>query len=182
MNRDEILDYYKEKHAKDPGFSKGSALIKHIPKIAEYIQTFEYRSILDYGCGKALFWKQDKIFINSLFEWHGVHGTIDLYDPAIPEYQILQNRRYDMVICTDVLEHVLEEDVPDTLDNILTRVRKMAYLNISTKPATKTFNNGSNVHVTIRDRLWWQKQIKQSEERTMEKTRQYMSIACFFDD
>lgn len=183
MNHEEIIDYYKHKHSTDEGFSRGSALTKHIPRIAQYIQTFKLSSILDYGCGKGIFWKTTHpVVLRSIFEWADRKTEIVLYDPAILEHSALPDKRFDLVICTDVLEHVLEEKVPETLDAIISRARKMVYLNISTKKATKHFPDGTNLHITVRDRKWWLNQINESEKRMLKEHKQYVSIACFFDD
>ena len=182
MNHDEVIDHYRHKHETDPGFSKGSALYKHIPRIASYVQTFRLRSVLDYGCGKASFWKINSVMLYGIFETFDTPLKVDLYDPAIPEYSTLPDRRYDLVVCTDVLEHVLESEVPDTLYNIIKRSRKLVYLNISTIPATKTFPNGTNLHLTIKPKKWWLAKIKECEERYVRESNAHVCVAVYFDD
>lgn len=183
MNSDEVIDYYRHKHSTDPGFCKGSALLKHLPRLASYIQDFRYRSVLDYGCGKASFWKQDSRVWRAMFCCvPGEDFKLTLYDPGIEGQDTLPTSRHDLVICCDVMEHVLEQDVPDTLDTIFSLTRKTAFLNISTVPASKKFPNGTNLHVTIKSRSWWMDQIRQSEKRILSKTGQYINVAVLFDE
>ena len=61
----------------------------------------DIRTILDYGCGEG-----------SLKKWVEDAGITDkqwtLYDPGIVEFQDRPKGKFDLVITTDVLEHVEE--------------------------------------------------------------------------
>lgn len=182
MDRDEIIKFYKFKHSTDPGFSHGSAVMKHFPRIAQFVQDFGYESILDYGCGKANLWnwRNAKTCMGWDLRRTPLAGVY-LYDPAIDEYSVLPKGRFDMVVCTDVLEHVLEEDVDSTLDRLFDFTRKMLYLNISTIPASKRFPDGTNLHVTVKPPIWWKRKVKEAEKRHAERNKCYCSVYVALD-
>ena len=68
--------------------------IVHIKKIIDFTGS---TSILDYGCGKA--------------QHHPENWNAYKYDPAYPIYEKKPEagRKFDLVICIDVLEHILED-------------------------------------------------------------------------
>jgi len=101
MSPEEMLDHYRDQHENNSQFSRGTALLKHIPEIARLCRLFDCKDILDYGCGKAWFWQ--------LPHWRAILDSADsvlLYDPGIGKYSEIPSGRFDCVICTDVLEHV----------------------------------------------------------------------------
>jgi 2-polyprenyl-3-methyl-5-hydroxy-6-metoxy-1,4-benzoquinol methylase len=101
-------------------------------------------SILDYGCGQG-----------SLGLALRLRGwEVREYDPAIagkdgrPSFA-------DLVVCTDVLEHV----EPELLDNVLAHLRGLArkavWCVVSTCETAKTLSDGRNAHLTIEPAEWW---------------------------
>lgn len=104
---------------------------------------YHCKSILDYGCGKAS--------LSGLLE-----GKYDCrnYDPAIPKYAG-RPEPADLVVCTDVLEHV----EPEYLDNVLADLYRctdhVGFLVISNQKAKKTLADGRNAHLIIESGQWW---------------------------
>jgi hypothetical protein len=139
-----LLKQYREMHEK--GSFNGRSLKKHVPEIGRLIKETDSKTILDYGSGKGVCHK-DRTKV-----W-GVEIT--QYDPAVKGIDVLPNHMFDAVICTDVLEHVPEDELDETLKNIFCRAEKLVYLSISTKPANKTLPNGLNAHVTVKPPEWW---------------------------
>lgn len=135
------LEQYKQLHKL--GKFGGGSLKKHLPNIERLLKDTKSKSVLDYGCGKAK---------------HHPKGWVG-YDPAVKDKDILPGGTFDAVICTDVLEHVPEEELNETLNNIFSKAEKLVYLSISTKPAKKNLPNGENCHVTVKDKDWWWEQI-----------------------
>jgi len=81
-----------------------------------------------------------------------------LYDPAVEQYSVLPEGTFDAVICTDVLEHIEEEDVADVIQEIYSKANKFVYLGISNEPASSYLPDGRNAHVTQKSLDWWVEQ------------------------
>lgn len=119
----------------------GTSSNKHVEHIAHLSQTMRTRDILDYGCGKAMLQK-------------GLPFPIQNYDPAMPEY----TRRptpADLVICTDVLEHIEPSCLKDVLDDLATLTKQCLFLNVACRPASKQLPDGRNAHLIIENPNWW---------------------------
>ena len=90
--------------------------------------------------------------------------SFDLYDPAYPKYNKLSKKKYDIVVCTDVMEHIAEQDIDYVLKDILSHSKKAVFLNISCQPALKHFKEGKfkgqNVHISVFDGVWWSDKVK----------------------
>lgn len=142
MNKDYIASEYRRLHAAHK-FS-GACLQKHLPEIKRLITEYDCKTVLDYGCGKATYHKKAKL------------SNTTLYDPYYEPYSKVPMGEFDIVICTDVMEHILENEVGKTLAELIGYTKKVLFLAICTKPAHKKFDNGENVHLTIRSKEWWE--------------------------
>lgn len=104
-------------------------------------------TVLDYGAGKSTL----KNALPPLAE-HGIR--FEEYDPAVPGLDAPPSPA-DLVVCTDVLEHI----EPDCLDAVLADLRrctlKVAFLEIATRPAVKTLADGRNAHLIVEPPEWW---------------------------
>ena len=163
----ELIEAYKHLH-KEEGKFRGISLVPFAYDIYNILLNNNCKSILDYGCGKAIPYKENhrdvdpkkKIpnFDKPLHKWWGV-DELFLYDPAYPEHDKLPTKKYDMVICTDVLEHIPEEDLDWIIREICSLANKTVFINVSCEPAIKTFTTGKykgeNVHVSLFDHEWW---------------------------
>lgn len=121
----------------------GSKHAKTVLKLSEQLKT---TSILDYGCGKGLLAKELPFPI-----WE--------YDPAVPE-KSESPRPADIVICTDVLEHIEPENIHAVLQDLRRCMKKIGYFVIHTGPSTKTLADGRNSHLLQKDRVWWKAMLR----------------------
>ena len=144
-----LVDQYRLMH--DAGHFPGHSVNKHADSIKKLIGKTNSRTILDYGCGKGRQYAE-----LNLHKYWNVEPS--LYDPAtFPEKP---KGRFDGVICTDVLEHIPEEELEDTLREIFSYARKFVFLSICIRPAKKTLPDGRNCHLTIKPELWWRTLIE----------------------
>ena len=109
------------------------------------VDKLKTQSVLDYGCGKGYLAKALPFPI-----WE--------YDPAIPAHSE-SPRAADIVICTDVLEHIEPEHINAVLDDLARVTKQVGYYVIHTGPAGKTLPDGRNTHLIQRDRAWWESKI-----------------------
>ena len=61
----------------------------------------------------------------------------------------------DGIICTDVIEHITPEDILKFIDELYLLSNKFLFLLIATKPASKYFDDGRNIHLTLKNHKEW---------------------------
>ena len=140
----------------------GDSLAPHRYLIKKIIKNTKSKTALDYGCGKAGLYINDNIHLS----W-GIK-KIGLYDPAILMWNQLPGDNFDCVISTDVLEHVPEEEINDTLEEIFTLSNKCTYLNIAMYAALHILPNGENAHCTLKPKDWWRTKIAETIKENIE--------------
>lgn len=138
----------------------GSSLGAHIVRIKRLIEETGARTLLDYGAGKGQQYRPQKIVVDGRHVADGIAEYWDVdevrcFDPGFAPHSALPDGRFDGVVCTDVLEHCPEEDLPWILDEIFGYATRFVYLNVACFPARKHLPNGENAHVTIRPPEWW---------------------------
>ena len=157
----DLIDSYKVLHQEEGKF-KGISLVPLVPTLMSLVKENDCKTLLDYGCGKAIPYDKDRCKEVDLR--HPIQKlcnlkSFDLYDPAYEKYATLPDKKYDIVVCTDVLEHIAEQDIDYVLTEILSRSKKIVFLNISCQPALKHFKEGKfkgkNVHISVFDPSWW---------------------------
>lgn len=68
---------------------------------------------------------------------------------------------FDLVTCTDVMEHLLEDDVPDALREIARVARGPILLTICHREDTPGKYGPDKLHITVHPREWWEEQIRE---------------------
>jgi len=129
-----LSDKYKKQlirmHEKYRSFGSGSKFRNAV------IKALGYEDVLDYGCGKG------KLLVNKK------------YDPAITEFSN-EPEPADLVVCTDVLEHIEPDCLDDVLRHIKSKMIKAGFFTISCSPAAKKLPDGRNAHLTVQHPEWW---------------------------
>ena len=163
----ELLDAYKDLH-NDTGAFKGISLVPFISSIKDLVVSNKCETLFDYGCGKGLPYTKDfkktdphneiKYFTKPVQDIWNIKEFF-LYDPAHPDHDKLPNKKYDIVLCTDVLEHIPESDLDWVIKEVLSYATKVAFINVCSVEALKTFptgkHKGRNVHVSVFSHEWW---------------------------
>lgn len=117
-------------------------------------------SILDYGSGKGQQYELRGLkvgtgqAIDSIVDYWGV-DYVHCYDPSYAKYSTLPQGRFDGVICTDVLEHCPEDDLPWIVGEMFSFANLFVYANVACYRARKRLPSGENAHCTIRPPEWW---------------------------
>ena len=166
----EVIEKYKLFHEngyeKDniltPGESTflGYSLTRWILEIKEIVKINKCDSLLDFGCGKGFLYKNkfkinDQEYRNLLDCWK--LDDVYLYDPAVKEFSVYPVRKFDGLICTDVIEHIPENDILQFIDNLFKLSNKFIFVVIATIPATKFFDDGNNIHLCLKTKQEWEK-------------------------
>lgn len=149
---DELAPLYR-KMAEEGIHFPGSAILAHKDEIRKLVKQFEVQDVLDYGCGRGDQYKQP----HRLHRHWGLHWWhVRLYDPAFAEHDERPHGKHDLVVCSDVLEHVPEADVDDVIGDLFLFARKVVWASVCCRPAKKTFpGTDINLHVTIHPVEWW---------------------------
>lgn len=147
----------------------GRSLPPHAGRIKALIDTTGAKSILDYGSGKGMQYRQPLLVdgekrFGSIREYWGV-TSIRCYDPSYTPFSSLPEGQFDGVICTDVLEHCPEEDISWIVGEIFSFATRFVFLNIACYPAEKHLPNGENAHCTIRPPEWWSEMLDEAAAR-----------------
>ena len=114
-------------------------------KYAKHVQDLARQSgantILDYGCGKRTLER-------------ALGFAIANYDPAISGCEAAPDPA-DIVVCTDVLEHIEPGCLDAVLDDLQRVTRGLILLTVATRPAKKTLPDGSNTHKIVENQHFW---------------------------
>lgn len=139
------LEQQKILHAAPRGYGgrgdKWAGIVLQIAK--EYAAT----SILDYGCGQGTLAKALRAQPLGAIR-------IDEYDPAIPGKDGRPGFA-DLVVCTDVLEHIEPERLANVLTHLHQLARKAIFVVVSLKRSNKTLADGRNAHILVQSEEWW---------------------------
>lgn len=150
----DLIPLYKEMAADGQNF-RGLSLLQHRKQIGQIIRSHNTRTILDFGCGRGDPYRgPHKVWR----EWGVKWFDIWLYDPAFEQHDKLppEGKQFDLVICSDVLEHIPEADVDTFVRELFVRARVVVWASVCTRPAKKTFpQTGENLHVTLKPFAWW---------------------------
>tara|TARA_R110000765_G_scaffold8465_2_gene27268 strand:+ start:682 stop:1188 length:507 start_codon:yes stop_codon:yes gene_type:complete len=138
-----LIEQYKELHSTSV---YGKTSEQDAAMYSKIIKSEGYKSILDFGCGQSMLVKNLRA------------PKVARYDPAIAELSKIPDGRFDCVICSDVMEHILEEDVPEIFEQIQSKSDDCIFT-IHVGEANLSLPDGRNCHVTVKPFSWWLEQI-----------------------
>lgn len=136
----------------------GTAGASYAPSIFHAIAQLAKRlpsvSVLDYGSSVGNTRKRvdDLFWMPPTVSWHQ-------YDPFVDEFSADPSPA-DLVLCTDVMEHVEPECTENVLDHLQALTRRMIFMSVSLVPANKILSDGRNAHINLRPMEWWLTQMR----------------------
>lgn len=148
------VDFYKKLHAerKDTRKPYGTTGGRNGgPQVRDILNSYNgvwVQSVLDYGCGSGTLVKMLKEEVRPKLRYYE-------YDPAIPGKDRPPEEQFDMVVSTDVLEHIPPDDLDDVLAHIFRLARRSVYLLIACDPCGITMDDGRNAHLIQEGYEWW---------------------------
>lgn len=140
-------NYRKQLQEKHSTIAWGGHGHSHAPEVLAFLKRIGGRSVLDYGCGRATLAKA----------LPGVK-TFE-YDPGIVGKDHMP-KVADLIVCTDVLEHIEPERLDGVMRHIFLLANRGAYFVISTRPAREVLPDGRNAHLIIQPPEWWIDQLR----------------------
>ena len=138
------IEQYKILHKAKKNY--GASSIMYIDEISSAIDYLKPQIVLDYGCGKGIL--IDKLQIK--------YPNIKFYkyDPAIPDWNTLPVNTADLVINTDVLEHIPEDELPSIIKEI-SQISQNVFFGLHHTKAGQILPNGENAHCTVKPPIWY---------------------------
>ena len=142
--QEQKVELYRRLHATDHSY--GQSWSNHIEYVEVLSLFLGIRSVLDFGCGK-----------NSLVDRLKASSTVDKcakYDPAISDHAKFPNDNFDMVVSTDVFEHIPINLIPGELLKIK-EIANYALIIPHLGLAEAILENGENAHCTVLSTHEW---------------------------
>jgi hypothetical protein len=144
-----------EKHDKRPWGGTGHSWVPYVLDELSRLcasKNCEIKTILDFGCGRGTFKTKMEEVVPGI--------TIFEYDPGVRGKDELLNAQVDYVVCTDVMEHVEEQFVDETLHVIRDRALYGAFFNIDCNLSKSSLPDGRNTHITVKPPMWWLEKLE----------------------
>lgn len=110
-------------------------------------------SILDFGCGTGTLGK----YINE----HCPDVVVTGYDPSVEGIDVLPKDRFDLIITTDVLEHIEPCSLNETLNWIHGHARRQFH-HIDCNETNDRLPDGRDVHLIVEPPEWWLSKLQYS--------------------
>lgn len=139
-----ISDDYKRmnNHMHDKDDRYGTSGHLYAEQVLEVMTASGSKNILDYGCGKnTLAQSLPQVVVRG-------------YDPCLKGFDS-DPKPADMVVCTDVMEHIEPDKVDAVLAHIAYLMVNVAFMVIALVPAKKTLSDGRNAHLIVESMDWW---------------------------
>ena len=111
-------------------------------------------SFLDFGCGRGDQWRSEQVPI-----WGELKPT--LYDPAFDSHSTVPTETHDMIMSTDVLEHIPHYTLPEIIKYCNRHANKANFHFIANREAIKELPNGENAHCSTFPVEWWVEMFKE---------------------
>jgi hypothetical protein len=133
-------------------FEWGTSSINYISSIASVIKDYSITSVVDYGAGQRNLEKQLPL------QFPDLH--IQSYDPGIASISHAPSPA-ELVVCTDVLEHIEPECLDAVLQDLRRVMLKVGFFYVSTRLAAQILSDGRNAHLIVETTDWWRQRIEQ---------------------
>lgn len=155
---DEYVQLNATVHQQRKGY--GNSANRFAKDIGAVLCKFHTMSFLDYGCGKESLHR----CLSKDYPYLIQRAKYGAYDPAMPHRSVKPEEQYDMVVSTDVLEHIEPEYLEAVLEEIKGYAKKAVYFNICMKLSGDILPDGRNAHLIVKDAVWWRETLSKAFE------------------
>lgn len=146
--------------------------------LIDHLRRYNVKSILDAGCGSGKLMQKLITEYADEFDVHGFDISVNCLDPFFDDLkqEILSvgclwnpedlQKKYDGVICTDVMEHIPTDRVPAVLRNLQNCTRNLGYFSVALFPDGygKILVN-EPLHLTVESPEWWFQRFEEAGYR-----------------
>ena len=159
-----LTEYYKEQleelHTSRPQKKWGSTSARNFgDEICKFVDGKKHiHSILDFGSGQG---SMGKYLRENSKRWG--EYTLTEYDPGLPGKDVLPTGMFELIISSDVLEHVEPEEIDKTIAWMQDHCSRFLYHHIACDPAGITLPDGRNVHLICEKLDWWMEKFTHPE-------------------
>lgn len=122
-----------------------------VNKVLRVVSDYKCATLLDYGCGKGTLKLALRVVAPDL--------VVSEYDPCVRGKAGLPESS-DLIVCTDVFEHIEPVNLDDVLDHIWGLTGKVIFATVATRPAKKLLCDGRNAHLIVENQSWWLSEIE----------------------
>lgn len=149
-----MTPYNKEYYDMTDNYAKNNG---HLKRIIWKLPISKNDKVLDVGCGKGYLVR--RLRLNKIdavgTDTSEFAGTLipGFFTQADSKHLPFKKKEFDLVISTDVFEHIPEEDVVEVYKE-MKRVGKKVFALICTKRGTQA------THITVHPIEWWRKKLK----------------------
>lgn len=123
----------------------------HAAEIAAFAKKHGTTDVLDYGAGGRTLAPALAPFGIKCKE----------YDPGVPAIAVMP-KIADVVVSTDVFEHIETELIPNVLKHCYLLARKAGFFMIAKQPAKKVLADGRNAHLSCFPTEWWVERLREA--------------------
>ncbi len=161
---DSLIPAYQELAKTADGNFQGLSILKHKESIRTFVQSTGAKTMLDFGSGRGDAYRSP----HKLHHYLGLpRAAVTLYDPAFATDGVfststLPTGQFDLVVCSDVVEHLVPEEVPEFVARLFSYAKTGVWASFCSREAKKFFADGRNLHTCVRPPEWWQEQFDQA--------------------
>lgn len=175
---------YQEYHATERFKNLGQNTFHADKAVASYPDA---ASVLDFGCGNGYAVRKMR---DAGHNWFGLEYSQAAYEKFLREPYFFvgeasqfEDQQFDMLYSTEVLEHIPEPEVEETIEHLCRVTARYMFLTISLRPSA----DNNRYHCTLRPRAWWeerfcrhgwtvdQKVVRAHQKVTLKSTRRILS-------
>lgn len=149
----DYLPLYRKMAADGKNF-RGLTVLNQLKSIRQLAHAVGAKTMLDYGCGAADAYKSP----HKLHHQLGFpRRNVTLYDPSFPRHSAKPQGKFDLVVCSDVVEHIPEDQIDEFVKTLYSHAGKALWVSFCSRPAKKCFPGTEiNLHCLVRPRQWWE--------------------------
>ena len=131
---------------------------RSISEAAEIKKRFVFENCVDIGCAKGFLVHALRLMgCDAYGEDISEYAIENCYPKVKPYLSFLNDKKYDLLICKDVLEHIEKEELPDFLNYLLPKGKQFFFvIPLGDNDRFRIREYEVDVtHVTKKDEEWW---------------------------